>query len=250
MQKHSLKAEKRTILGKKVKNLRKDGLLPANVYGKSIKSEAVQVNIKEFEKVLKAAGETSLVELTIKGEAARPTLIHNIQHDPVDSSPLHADFYQVSLKEKITTKVPVIVMGDAPAVTNKIGVLLTVMDEVEVEALPTDLPERIELDITKLKAIDEELKVKDLKVDTSKLEIKTDPNLTLVKIGALITEEMKKQMEEEAAKAAEAKAAETIPAEGATPVEGEAPKTEGTTPTEVKPETSAKKEEPKKEEKK
>lgn len=250
MEKHSLSAQKRIITGKKVKTLRKQGLLPANIYGKNIKSQAAQVDLKEFQKVYEEVGETGLIDLLLGDKETRPVLIHNVQLDPIKSLPLHTDFYQVSLKEKVTAMVPVIFVGDSPAVVNKEGVLLTVLDEVEVEALPTDLPENIELDVSKLTAIDQELKVKDLKIDKTKIEIKSDPNLTLVKIGPLITEEMKKEMEEEKAKAKAEAAAAAPPAGG--PAEGAAPPPEGAPPAkEAKPtETPKKEEQPKPEEKK
>lgn len=235
MEKHSLKASKRTVTGKKVKSLRNQGLLPTNIYGKNIKSQAVQVNLKEFQNLFTKVGETGLVDLVVDEKDTHPVLIHNVQLDPVSDLPIHADFYQVSLKEKITTMVPVIFIGESPAVANKEGVLLTILDKVEVEALPTDLPEKIELNISKLTAVDQELKVQDLKVDTSKITIKSDSNLTLVKVGSLITEEMKKTMEEEAAKAAAA-AQEAAAAAGAPPT-GEAaptvPPTEEKAPAEA-----------------
>jgi len=213
MEKHALKGEKRTVTGKKVKNLRKQNILPANLYGKNIKSQAVQIDYKEFQKIYEKVGGSGLVELIINGQDPHPVLIQNVQTDPIYNLPLHADFYQVSLKEKVTASVPVLFVGEAPAVTNKEGVLLTVLDKVDVEALPTDLPENIELDITKLTAVDQELKVENLKIDKTKIEIKSDVTLTLVKIGSLITEEMKKQLEEEKVKA-EAAAQESAAATG------------------------------------
>src|SRR5260370_36084925 len=95
MQKHTLKVTSRNSLGKKVKKLRKDGILPGNIYGKNIDSLAVQVPLKEFEAVYKAAGATGLVELTLEGKT-HPVLIHNLQLDYVSHKPLHADFYQVN----------------------------------------------------------------------------------------------------------------------------------------------------------
>lgn len=223
MDRHNLKAEKRTVAGKKVKNLRHEGFLPANIYGKNVTSEAVQVNLKEFQKVYKEVGETGLVDLEIDG-GKRPILIHNLQFDPITGNSLHADFYQVNLKEKITSAVPLEFVGEPEAVANKVGVLLTLVDEVEVEALPADLPENIPLDVSKLKEIDEELKVSDLIAAPTynefkaKLEMLTDPETILVKIGSLVSEEAAKEAAaDEAAKAAAAAEAGAAPAEGSAP---------------------------------
>lgn len=247
MKKHILKAEKRTITGKKVKNLRKQGLLPANIYGKVVKSQAVQIDLKEFTKVFSEAGESGLVELSL-GEETRPILIHEVHYSPLTDLPIHADLYQVNLKEKVTSHVPVHVVGGAEAVSGKIGVLLTLIDEVEVEALPTDLPEHFELDVTPLKEVNQELKVKDLKIDKSKVEIKSDPDQTLVRIGPLVTEEMKKEAAAEEAAKATAAAQAAPPVEEAAPAEGIKPAETGK-PEDKKPETKepTKKEEGKKE---
>ena len=109
-----LKAEKRKVEGRKVKTLRREGILPANVYGKDVKSLSIQVSLKEFSKVFKEAGETGLVEIEI-GKEKRPVLVNNIQYDPVTDLPLHVDFHQVDLKKKTTASVPIEFVGDAPA---------------------------------------------------------------------------------------------------------------------------------------
>lgn len=200
-----LNAQKRSISGRKVKQLRKQGFLPANIYGKKIASRAVQVAIKEFTPVFAKAGGSGLVELTL-GEKKLPVLIHNVQHHPVTDAPLHADFFQVDLKEKITAKIPVVFVGEAKAVKDKVGVILTILSELEVEALPVDLPEKIEVDITHLAAIDETIKVMNLKVN-EKVQIITDSNLDIAKVAPLVSKEAEKMVEEEKAAAAAAAAA-------------------------------------------
>ena len=220
MEKHKLKAEKRKIIGRKVKNLRKQGILPANIYGKEIKSLAVQLPVKDFLEVYKKVGETGIVELSV-GEEKYPVLIHNLQVHPVTNQPLHVDFHKITLTEKVKASIPVVTIGEAPAVSQKLGILLTPVNELEVEALPTDLPERIEVDITGLNSVNQEIKVKDLKI-SEKVTLLADQELVVVKIGELITEEAKKILEEEKA-TAEAAAAEAAAARGeAQPVE-EAP---------------------------
>ena len=211
MQRHKLKVEKRTVVGKKVKKLRKDGILPANVYGKDIKSLAVQVKQKDFDAVYKEAGETGLVDLNVDSEI-RPVLIHNVQRDYLTRLPVHADFYQVNLKEKVKTMVPLILTGEAKAVADKVGIVLQPLSGVEVEALPTDLPENIEVPVEHLAVVDEQITVKDLKVPTG-VTVLTDPEQVVVKIGELISKEAQEQAEAEA-KAAEAAKVEAAPAEG------------------------------------
>lgn len=216
-----LDVEKRKISGKKVKSLRKQGILPANIYGKKIKSQAVQLPLKEFEKVFKDVGETGLVELSIVGEEkTRPALIHNVQLDPVVAQPLHADFFQVDLKEKVNAMVPLELIGEALAVKDKKGVLLATINDVEVEALPGDLPEKIEVDVSALSAVDQEVKVGDLKVPAG-VTVLTDGGLVVCKIGSLVTAQMEaeiKKDEEAAVAAAEASAGE-VPVEA--PVKAE-----------------------------
>lgn len=222
MEKHKLTANKRTVSGRKVKQLRKQGFLPANLYGKKIKSQSVQVALKDFSKTFHGAGETGLVELTIEGKKL-PVLIHNLQYHPVTDQILHADFYQVDLKEKISAKVPLEIVGESPAVKDKLGVLLNILSEIEVEALPADLPEKIKIDIHTLDAVDKSIKVGDLKLD-EKIKILSDQSLEVVKIATLVSKEAEKLVAEQAA-ASQAQAAEAPTAEGGKEEEkpGEAP---------------------------
>jgi large subunit ribosomal protein L25 len=184
-----LTVEKRKIAGRKVKVLRREGVLPANIYGKNVKSLAVQLPLKSFLPVYQQAGETGLVELKVESEEKpRPALIHNVQFQPVTDQPIHTDFYQVSLKEKVTTPVPIELIGESPAVKEKVGILIQPLAEVEVEALPTDLPEKIEVDISGLKNVDEAVVVGDVKVGEG-VKILTEPQQILVKIEPPAKEE-------------------------------------------------------------
>ena len=141
MNKNTLKVAGRSLTGRKVKQLRESGIIPGNVFGKKVKSVAVQVEADALVKVLKQSGETGLLDLEINGET-RPVLIQNIQTHPVTGKTIHVDFRQVDLKEKVKAKVPLVISGEAPAVQEKLGVLLILVDELEVEALPADLPEK------------------------------------------------------------------------------------------------------------
>jgi len=158
-----LKSEKRTLLGKKVKSLRRDGILPAVVYGGKEGSEPVELDRKEFSKVFKAAGETTLVKLFV-GEKAKNVLIHDVSRDSITEEVKHVDFYEVKMDEKITTKVPLVFIGESPAVSDLSGILVKAMQELEIRALPADLPHQIEVDISQLKTFDDNILVRDIKL--------------------------------------------------------------------------------------
>ncbi|MBI5448910.1 50S ribosomal protein L25 [Candidatus Gottesmanbacteria bacterium] len=233
MKKYTLSAEKRTLVGRKVKNLRKQGLLPATIYGRKVTSVTLTIRADDFAKLYKSAGETGLVELTAAG-AVHPVLIHTVQRDAMTHAPLHVEFLQVDLKEKVKTKVPLAFTGIAPAVAQRLGVLLTVLDEVEVEALPTDLPERIDVDVSGLADVNKELKVSDVKAPSG-VVILSDPALTLVKIGSLVSKEAEAQAAADAAIAAAAVPAEGVPPGGTeAATTGESPAPEATKATEAK----------------
>lgn len=189
MERPKIQAKKRTILGRKVKKLRREGLLPANLYGNKVKSQALEIPIKEFQKVYDQVGESSLVDLMVDGEA-KPTLIHNVQLHPVTDEPLHADFHQVSLTEKTTATVPIELIGESPAVEAKIGILIQPISEIEVEALPQDLPERLTVDISKLAQVDDAMTVAEINIDKTKVEIKANLEEVVVKIEPLAKEEV------------------------------------------------------------
>lgn len=203
MKKHTLTVTKREVFGKKLKRLRAEGVLPANIYGKAVTSTAVQVPLKDFEKVYKEARETGLVDLRF-GAESRPVLIHNVQLDYMTQEPVHADFYQVNLQEKIKTMVPIVLIGEAKAVLEKLGLLLQTLHEVEVEALPGDLPEKFELDVTNLAVVNDQLTIADLK-KLDRVEILSDQGQTIAKISELISQEAQKQAADEAAASEEAK---------------------------------------------
>lgn len=203
-----LKATKRDIFGRKVNRSRKEGLIPANIFGKKIKSEAVFVINKEFTEVFKKAGETQIIHLNDK-----PVLVSGLQIDPVTSEYLHIDFRQVDLTEKITAKIPVEITGESPAEKQNLGTVVQQLNEIEVEALPADLPEKIEVDSSVLTEVDQTIYVKDLKID-KKVTIMTDLESIVVKVEPPTKEEV----------------VEVVPEAVPAPVEGEtAPVVEGET---------------------
>ncbi|MEK7188742.1 MAG: 50S ribosomal protein L25 [Patescibacteria group bacterium] len=189
MDKLTLKADSRQILGRKIKSLRKNGILPANIYGRKVKSLAIQVNQNDFEEVFKKAGETGLIEIQIAKEK-RPVLIHNIQKDPVSDAFIHADFFQVDLKEKVTATVTIEIVGNSPAEKSGVGTVVSQLNEIEVEALPADLPDKFTIDIGILADVGQAIYVKDLVYDKSKVEIKADLEQIVVKVEAPQKEEV------------------------------------------------------------
>ena len=209
----ALKAEVRKIEGRKVKNLRLQGVLPANVYGKKVKSVAVQVSLKDFEKVYSEVGETGLVDLEV-GKEVRPVLVHNVQVNPVTDKPVHVDFLQVDLNEKVEAEVPVEISGESPAEKQALGTVVQYINEIQVEALPRDLPENFVIDVSGLTEVDQAIFVKDIKADRSKVELKGDAEAIVVKV-----EPPQKIEEAPAPVPAEGEVA----AEGATPTTGETP---------------------------
>lgn len=224
MKRPKVKVEKRSVLGKKVRKLRKEGIFPANIYGKDLKSVAVQLPYDEFQPVYKEVGSTGLIDVELDGQA-RPVLIHNIQLDHLTRLPLHADFYQVNLKEKITTMVPVEIIGEPKAVSDKLGLLLQTLSEIEVEALPENLPDKIEVNVENLAEVDDQITVADIKTPQG-ATILTDPGQVVVKIGELVTKEAEAEAAAEAQASEEAKA-ESGAEEGAeAPAEGEEKKEE------------------------
>lgn len=228
MQKNTLKAEKRKVLGRKVKKLRREGVLPANIYGKKIKSLSIKFPVVDFEKVYKAAGETGIVEITV-GKQKKPVLISNVQLDPVTDKPLHVDFHQVDLKEKTTADVPIELIGESPAEKQGLGTVVQSINEIEVEALPKDLPDKFEIDLSKLVKVDQTVQVKDLVVDTKKVKILAEAEQMIVKV------EPPRKEEEVAPPPSE----EEVPEEA----EKEASSEEADEKAEEKPEAEEKKEE-------
>ncbi len=226
MQAVSLAAKPRDITGKKVKKLRKEGFLPVSLYGKDVKSMNLAVAMPEFMKVYGKVGETGLVDLKYDG-GSQSTLIANVQMHPVTRAPLHAEFRAVKLTEKIKANVPVELVGESPAVANNIGLLLQTVKEIEVEALPTDLPEKIEVDAAKLAEVDQRITVAELPVP-KEVTVLTEGSEIVVKVVPAVSEETKKELEaEEAAKAAAAAEAGAAPGEPAAPAEGETPAAAG-----------------------
>jgi large subunit ribosomal protein L25 len=186
-EKHQIKADIRTVLGRKVKHLRKEGLIPSTIYGHKFETMSVQFKTVELEKLYDQVGESGLVEVLI-GEEKFPVLFRNPQYSPVWGNILHIDCYKVNLKEKITASVPIEFIGESMAVKDG-NVLVEVTMEVEVEALPTDLPENIIVDISILNIVGDTITVGDIKLD-EKVTMVTLAEQVIVKIEEPRAEEV------------------------------------------------------------
>ncbi len=159
-----LSAEHRDVVGKKVATLRRAGMLPAVVYGHDVASESIQIDARRFEDLRRHAGRNALVDLTVAGGASRPVLLHAVQEHVVTRRPLHADFLVVRMTEEMIIEVPIAFIGESLAIEKLGGTLLHMRDNVQVRALPADLPSSIELDITPLDSFEGVLHVSDLQI--------------------------------------------------------------------------------------
>lgn len=187
-----LTAQKRTVFGKNVKDLRAKGLIPAELYGHGLKNEHLTVTLKEFRKVFRAAGESTMINLVLDSKKL-PVLIHEVTVDPVTDALNTVDFYQVRLDEKMNIKVPLIFAGESPAVKEKQGVLVKAVSEIEIEAFPADIPHDIKIDITKLTDIGQSVKVGDLTIPAN-VKVLIDLETVVATVSARITEEEEAKM--------------------------------------------------------
>lgn len=160
-----LDARRRTVLGKKVKQLRHQGVLPGNIYGHGRESVPVQLDAHDMDRALKTHGPAQLYRLVLAPDGVEDTaLVRHIERDPVSHAMQHIDFLHVEMSEPITAKIPIRLLGDAPVVTQQDGILVHVMDAVEVEALPSDLPDFVEVDVSDMQLMNETRYARDVKV--------------------------------------------------------------------------------------
>ncbi len=208
-----LKASARQPLGKRSRRMLREGKLPAIVYGHNTEATPITLDRLEFQKVFLKSGRTHLVDLVLEGDRTEKVLVREIQTHPRRLGPIHVDFYQVNLQEKIQVEVPVHLTGESAPVKRGDADILQPLHTIRVECLPSDIPASFEVDITSLEEIEMELRVSDVSVpkDVTVLE---DPEELVVKI--VHKRELKVEEEVPAAEAA-------VPAEGEAAAEGEAP---------------------------
>lgn len=182
-----IKAEKREILGKKVAVLRKDGFIPAELYGHGIPNMHLSIESKAFEKLFKNAGENTVVNVMVSG-SSHPVLIYDVQHDPVSGGIKAVDFYKVNMDEEIVTMVPLKFVGESKVVKEGLGIIVKAMDEIEIEALPGDIPSSITVDVGLLVSMGQSIYVKDL-LTTGKFKFTVEPETVVVSVSEKAAEE-------------------------------------------------------------
>jgi len=201
-----LSAQLRPVTGRQNEQIRKQGLIPAILYGHKVKNLALIVEAQQFSKVYQEAGESTLVKLKISGsqekeksakagttssQKERVVLIYEVAKDPVTDKPIHIDFYQVKMDEPISTEVPLVFVGESPAVKELDGVLVKNIQSLEIEALPANLPHQLEVDISSLKTFDDNIHIKDLKLPAG---VKTEAQLDEV-IASVIPPRTRAELE-------------------------------------------------------
>ncbi len=193
-----LSATIRKTFGKKVKLLRQKGILPGVLYGPKIKNLSLEIDSKEFEKIYKEAGESSLISLEIKGKKGKnPVLIHEVRFNPLTDQPIHVDFFQPSLTEEIEAKVSLVFEGESLAVKDLGGTLIKNIHEVEVKALPQNLPHELKVNVGKLKTFEDNILIQDLIVPEG-AKILKDPKEVVASVSPpeKVEEELEKPIEE------------------------------------------------------
>lgn len=181
MEKFQLKSEKRELNSRNAKPVFRAGNIPAELYGHNIDNIHVAVNAIEFEKVLRKAGESTIIELVMPEGGNKNVLIQDVQYHYLNGQPIHVDFFEVSMTEKLTATVAIEFVGEADAVRVLGGTLVKVLTEVEVECLPADLPQYFEIDISKLATFSDVIEVKDIPV-SDKVKILAEPDELVVKV--------------------------------------------------------------------
>ena len=188
----SLDVQKRKI-GDSLQKLRKEGFMPGVFYGKKEESTPVSIKLNDFLKVWKDAGESAVVTLKVKDGENLEALVHDVDRDPVSEVPLHADFYVFEKGQKITIKVPIEFSGVSLAVKDLAGILIKVKREIEIEAMPKDLPREISVDISPLVNFESQILLKDVVLPTG-VVLPAGSNAN--EVVALVTEAKEEVVEE------------------------------------------------------
>jgi large subunit ribosomal protein L25 len=202
MSRPKLSAAAREVHGKAVKNLRRQGIVPAVVFGHDVASNAIQVDAHEFELLRRRTGRNTLLDLSLDGKKAVPVLVHHVQEHPVTRHTLHIDLLVVKMTEELTVEVPIVLTGESTAVERMGGVLLQLRNTVQVRALPDHLPQSVELDITPLEDFDHVLHVSDIGVP-SDVSLLTDATEPVARVQAPRVEEVAPVAEAEEGEAGE-----------------------------------------------
>jgi len=207
MDKIELGVTNREILGKKVKHLRRQGITPVHLFGHGIESLALQCDTGELERVLAQAGQTGLISLKLdKEKKSRPVVIREFDRDWRRGKLLHVDFYQVKMEEKIRLEVPIVLVGEAPALKSKDNMLEHELENLTVECLPAKIPASVEVDISSFTEPGQAIRVRDIALDKD-ITVLNDPELVVVKISWRPVEKVEEEVVEEVEEAVEAEEA-------------------------------------------
>jgi large subunit ribosomal protein L25 len=209
-EKIELKVEARAVLGKKVKFLRNKGMVPVHLFGHNVESLSLQSEVTSLQKVLSHAGRTRLIDLKV-GDApkARAVMVREIQKDPIKGNLIHVDLYEVNMAEKIRVEVPIVLTGESPALKLRENMLYQDLSSLHIECLPDKMPDRIIVDISVMKVVDDAIRVKDIALP--EVTIMNEPDLVIAKVSARpieVVEEVKPTAAAVAGEAAPAGAAE------------------------------------------
>ena len=213
MEQIELKVNNREILGKKARFLRRQGITPVHLFGHGIESVALQCDTIQLRHVLAQAGKTRLINLKAdKDKKPRHVVVREIQTEPRTGSLIHVDFYQVKMAEKMRVELPIVLVGEAPALKLKENMLSHELTNLTVECLPGNIPDSAELDLSSLTEADQALRVKDIKLD-QEITVLNDPDLIVVRISARRIERGEEVVEVEAEAEAIAEAPKAAPAD-------------------------------------
>lgn len=194
MEKYVLEAKKREVIGKQVKALRREGLLPAVIYGSDIEPMPLTLNTNEVRQILGVVGANTLITIKI-GKKEHLALVRDLQREVIKRNLLHIDFQAVSMEETISTTVPVVVVGEAPAVKELNALLVTSLEYLQIEAKAKDLPDTIQVDISELVEIGDNIRVRDL-VISGEVNVLDDQELTVIVVAAPTLMEIEPEVEE------------------------------------------------------
>lgn len=193
MTEHVVEAKERSAIGKKVRAIRRQGLVPGVLYGHGVDGQPIQMNAKEAEQLLSEVSASTLIDLNVDGSQHK-VLVRDVQRDVIRRDVMHIDFLKVAMDVIIRTTVPVELVGEAPAARELGGILVTGVTEIEVEALPEDLPDRILVDLESLKEIDDAIAIEDLYLGEG-VTVLTDPSENVAHVIYMAEEEEEEEDE-------------------------------------------------------
>ena len=196
MEELGLQTTTREILGKKVRFLRRQGIIPVHLFGHGIESVALQCDVAQLQRILTQAGKTKIISLRLdKAKKPRNVMIREIQRNPLTSELLHVDFYQVRMEEKIQLEVPIVLVGEAPALRSKENMMAQELHSLTIECLPGQIPARIELDLSPLTEVEQAIQVRDITLG-EEVTVLNDPEHIVVKISWRPVEKVEEVVEE------------------------------------------------------